>query len=153
MYTLYVIAQIVLFIVPLALGAKYGPMALIGMSGVSVFILVEFMRLRPASPPLTAIFIILAVISATAALSAAGGMSYLVGIAEKTLRSHPSQIPIVGPLVVWLFTVMSGTGNIAFALVPIMYEVSYGAKIRPERILSTRQRCHSSRCWRARWPR
>ena len=137
MYALYVIAQILLFLIPLALGAKYGPMALIGMSGVSVFILIEFMRLRPASPPLTAIFIVLAVISASAAMSAAGGMDYLVGIAEKALRAHPTQIPVVGPLVVWLFTVLSGTGNIAFALIPIMYEVSYAAKIRPERILST----------------
>ena len=83
MYALYVIVQNLLFLIPLALGAKYGPMALIGMSGVSVFILVEFMRLRPASPPLTAIFIVLAVISASAAMSAAGGMDYLVGIAEK----------------------------------------------------------------------
>ncbi|MGV9669758.1 MULTISPECIES: anaerobic C4-dicarboxylate transporter family protein [unclassified Gordonia (in: high G+C Gram-positive bacteria)] len=137
MYSLYVIAQIVLFLVPLAVGAKYGPLALVGMSGVSVFILVEFMRLRPASPPLTAIFVILAVICASAAMSAAGGMEYLVRVAEKALRKHPKQIPVVGPLVVWLFTVMSGTGNITFALIPIMYEVSYSAKIRPERILAT----------------
>lgn len=137
MYTLYVIAQIALFLIPLAVGAKYGPMALVGMSGVSVFILVEFMRLRPASPPLTAIFVILAVICASAAMSAAGGMDYLVRVAEKALRSHPKQIPIAGPVVVWLFTVLSGTGNITFALIPIMYEVSYSAKIRPERILAT----------------
>lgn len=136
-YALYVIAQIALFLIPLVLGAKYGPMALVGMSGVSVFILVEFMRLRPASPPITAIFVILAVITASAAMSAAGGMEYLVRLAEKALRKHPKQIPVVGPLVVWLFTVMSGTGNITFALIPILYEVSYSAKIRPERILAT----------------
>ncbi|MGB3697891.1 MAG: anaerobic C4-dicarboxylate transporter family protein [Gordonia sp. (in: high G+C Gram-positive bacteria)] len=132
-----VVIQILLFLIPLALGAKYGPMALIGMSGVSVFILVEFMRMRPSSPPLSAIFIILAVICATAAMTAAGGMDWLVRLAGKAMRKHPKQIPVIGPLFVWLFTVMSGTGNITFALIPIMYEVSYSAKIRPERILAT----------------
>lgn len=132
-----VTVQILLFLAPLVLGAKYGPMALIGMSGVSVFILVEFMRMKPSSPPLSAIFIILAVVCATAALTAAGGMEWLVRLAGQAMHKHPDRIPIVGPLFVWLFTVMSGTGNITFALIPIMYKVSYSARIRPERILAT----------------
>lgn len=132
-----VIVQILLFLIPLAVGARYGPMALIGASAVSVFIMVEVMRLQPGQAPIAAIFIILSVISATAAMTAAGGMDWLVRLAEKALRKHPRQIPVVGPLLVWLFTVMSGTGNITFALVPILYEVSYGAKIRPERVLAT----------------
>ncbi len=131
------VVEILLFLIPLALGARYGPMALIGMSGVSIFILVEVLRLKPASPPMAAIFIILSVIIATAALTAAGGMEYLVRLAGQAMRRHPRQIPVIGPLFVWLFTVMSGTGNITFALIPIMYDVSYSAKIRPERILAT----------------
>ncbi|MFZ2510184.1 MAG: anaerobic C4-dicarboxylate transporter family protein [Gordonia sp. (in: high G+C Gram-positive bacteria)] len=132
-----VIVEILLFLIPLALGAKYGPMALIGGAAVSVFIMVEVMRLEPGQAPIAAVFIILSVICATAALTAAGGMAWLVRLAEKGLRKHPKQIPVVGPLLVWLFTVMSGTGNITFALVPILYEVSYSAKIRPERVLAT----------------
>ncbi|WOC12701.1 anaerobic C4-dicarboxylate transporter family protein [Gordonia sp. MP11Mi] len=131
------VVEILLFLLPLAIAAKYGPLALIGASGVSVFILVEVLRLQPGSPPVTAIFIILAVIVASAAMSAAGGMEYLVRIAGKAMSKHPKAIPVVGPLIVWLFTVMSGTGNITFALIPIMYRVSYSAKIRPERILAT----------------
>lgn len=134
---LLLIIQILLFLGPLVVGAKYGPMALIGTSGVSVFILVEFMRLQPGSPPLSAIFIILSVICATAAMTAAGGMEFLVRVATKAMRKHPNQIPVVGPLFVWLFTIMSGTGNITFALIPVMYEVSYSSKIRPERVLAT----------------
>lgn len=132
-----VVVQILLFILPLVIGAKYGPMALIGGSAVSIFIMVEVMRMAPGSPPLAAVFIILSVICATAAMTAAGGMEWLVRLAGKAMRKHPKQIPVVGPLFVWLFTVMSGTGNITFALIPIMYEVSYSAKIRPERILAT----------------
>lgn len=131
------IVEILLFLIPLAIAAKYGPLALIGASGVSVFIMVEVLRLQPGSPPVTAIFIILAVIVASAAMSAAGGMDFLVRIAGKAMSKHPKAIPVVGPLIVWLFTVMSGTGNITFALIPIMYRVSYSAKIRPERILAT----------------
>ncbi|GAC56628.1 C4-dicarboxylate transporter [Gordonia hirsuta DSM 44140 = NBRC 16056] len=132
-----VIVQILLFLLPLAVGARYGPMALIGASAVSVFIMVEAMRLEPGQAPIAAIFIVLSVITATAAMTAAGGMEWLVRLAERGLRKHPRQIPVVGPLLVWIFTVMSGTGNITFALVPILYEVSYGAKIRPERVLAT----------------
>lgn len=132
-----VVFQIILFLIPLALGAKYGPMALIGASGVSVFVMVEFMRTRPGTPPTSAVFIILAVISATAAMTAAGGMEHLVRLAAKAMSKHPGSIPVVGPLFVWLFAVLSGTGNIALALIPILYKVSYVAKIRPERVLST----------------
>ncbi|MFC0314903.1 anaerobic C4-dicarboxylate transporter family protein [Gordonia phosphorivorans] len=132
-----VVVQILLFLLPLVVGAKYGPMALIGASGLSVFIMVEVMRLVPGQPPISAIFIVLAVISATAAMTAAGGMAWLVQKAESALRKHPGRIPLVGPLLVWLFAIMSGTGNITFALVPVLYEVSYGAKIRPERVLAT----------------
>ena len=137
MQTVQVIVEILLFLVPLAIGARYGPMALVGMSAVAVFILVEILRLPPASPPLSAIFIILAVIAATAAMTAAGGMDWLVRLAGTAMARHPRQIPVVGPLLVWLFTVLSGTGNITFALIPIMYRVSYSAKIRPERILAS----------------
>lgn len=137
MQVVELIIQILLFLFPLAIAAKYGPMALIGASGVSVFIMVEFMRMQPGSPPITAIFIILAVICASAAMSAAGGMEFLVRIAGKAMAKHPKSIPVVGPVIVWLFTVMSGTGNITFALIPIMYRVSYSAMIRPERILAT----------------
>lgn len=137
MDTVELIIEILLFLLPLVVGAKYGPMALIGTAGLSVFILVEFLRLQPAAPPFGAIFIVLGVICATAAMTSAGGMELLVRRAGAAMRSRPNQIPIIGPLFVWLFTVLSGTGNITFALVPIMYEVSYGAKIRPERILAT----------------
>lgn len=132
-----VVIEILLFLIPLAVGAKYGPLGLIGASAVSVFVMVEVLRLEPGKAPIAAIFIILAVISATAAMTAAGGMDWLVRQAEKGLKKHPKQIPVIGPLLVWLFTVMSGTGNITFALVPILYEVSYSAKIRPERVLAT----------------
>lgn len=122
---------------PLVIGAKYGPMALIGMSGVSVLIMVEVLRLQPASPPYGAIFIVLAVVIASAAMSAAGGMDYVVRKAGDLMQAHPRQVPIIGPLLVWLSSVLSGTGNITFALLPILYDVSYASKVRPERVLAT----------------
>ena len=134
---LKLIFEIILFLIPLVVGAKYGPMALIGTAGLSVFIMVEVLRLQPAAPPFGAIFIVLAVICASAAMAAAGGMEFLIRLAGAAMARHPRQIPVIGPLFVWLFTVLSGTGNITFALIPIMYEVSYSAKIRPERILAT----------------
>ena len=47
---------------------------------------------------------IAAVISAAAAMQAAGGLDYLVSLAEKLLRKHPPQVTVVSPLVTYLFT-------------------------------------------------
>jgi anaerobic C4-dicarboxylate transporter len=48
--------------------------------------------LQPADPPLEVMLIILSVVTAAAALQAAGGMDYLVQVAGKILRSNPKQI-------------------------------------------------------------
>jgi anaerobic C4-dicarboxylate transporter DcuA/anaerobic C4-dicarboxylate transporter DcuB len=42
----------------------------------------------------------------------------------------------VAPLVSFFFTVGAGTGNIFFALLPVIYEVSYANDIRPEKPLA-----------------
>jgi anaerobic C4-dicarboxylate transporter DcuA len=54
--------------------------------------------MQPADPPLEVMLIILSVVTAAAALQAAGGMDYLVNLAGKLLRSRPGQITFLGPL-------------------------------------------------------
>lgn len=78
---------------------------------------------------------IAAVISAAAAMQAAGGLDYLVKIAEKLLRKNPSQVTIVSPLVTYLFTFVAGTGHVAYSVLPVIAEVARETKIRPERPL------------------
>jgi len=80
--------------------------------------------------------IILAVVTAAGTMQLAGGVDYLVSIAEKVIRKFPSQITYIAPLTTFLFCAGAGTGNIYYSLMPVIYEVSYAAGIRPERPLS-----------------
>jgi anaerobic C4-dicarboxylate transporter DcuA len=80
--------------------------------------------------------IVLCVVTAAAALQAAGGLDLMVSIAEKMLSRHPHQITLLAPLIAYLFTFVSGTGHVAYSLLPIIAEVSRKVKERPERPLS-----------------
>jgi len=80
--------------------------------------------------------IIVAVITAAATLQAAGGLDYLVKVAEKILRKNPSMITFLAPVVCYFFTLFSGTGHIAYSLLPIISEIATDSKVRPERPLS-----------------
>ena len=68
-----------------------------------------------------------------AALQAAGGLDYLVGLAAKFLRKHPTHITYYGPLTTWLFCLVAGTAHTSYSLLPIISEIAKNSKIRPER--------------------
>ena len=80
--------------------------------------------------------IIIAVISAAAAMQAAGGIDYMVLIASKALRARPKALNFVAPYVSYLLTILTGTGNTFFSLIPVINELAYANKIRPERALA-----------------
>jgi anaerobic C4-dicarboxylate transporter DcuA len=92
--------------------------------------------MQPSDPPLEVMLIILSVVTAAAALQAAGGMDYLVNIAGQLLRSKPEQITILGPFVTYFFTLFAGTAHISYSILPIIAEVAIQKRIRPERALS-----------------
>jgi anaerobic C4-dicarboxylate transporter DcuA len=92
--------------------------------------------LPPGSPPQIVIGMIIAVITALAAMQAAGGLDYLVGIADRIMRRHPRYITFVAPVVTYLLVFTSGTTHVIYALLPVMAEVSRKAGIRPERPIS-----------------
>lgn len=112
-------------------GAGLGLVAALGLA-----VLVFIFGLPPSSPPGTVVAIVVAVVSAAAALQAAGGMELLVALAEKLLRKKPEWITFVGPLIAYLFTFCSGTGHVAYAILPVIAEVSRKAGVRPERPMS-----------------
>ena len=118
------------------LGVRMGGIGL-GLWGVAgTAVLVFTLGLDPGSPPVAAFFIIIAVITASAAMQAAGGIDFLVSVASRIIRRYPSRITYVAPLVSFVFTLGAGTGNIFFALIPVIYETSYRNGIRPERPLA-----------------
>lgn len=109
-------------------------MGVYGMVGV--FILVFIFGLKPGNLPIDVMLIIVSVITAAAALQAAGGLDYLVGVAAKFLRKHPEHITYYGPLTTWLFCLVAGTAHTSYSLLPIISEIATAQKIRPERPLS-----------------
>ncbi|WP_316572580.1 anaerobic C4-dicarboxylate transporter [Neobacillus sp. YIM B06451] len=127
------------FLVVLAcifIGARLGGVGLGVMGGVGLAILVFGFGLQPTSAPIDVMLMILAVITAAGALQAAGGMEYLVYLAEKALRKNPKQITFIAPIVTYIFTLCAGTGHVAYSVLPVIAEVSRESGIRPERPMS-----------------
>lgn len=133
-----IIVQFIVVLLFVFIGARLGGIA-IGLAGGAGVIVLGLLGLKvdPTSGiPWGVIGVIICVIAAIAAMQAAGGLDYLVHRTEKLLRSRPSAITFMAPLVTYVMTVMSGTGNIAFSTLPVIAEVSKEAKIRPSRPLS-----------------
>lgn len=129
------ILQLLFVLAAIIVGARLGGIGLGVMGGVGMAILVFVFGLEPTSPPIDVMLMIAAVISAAAAMQAAGGLDYLVRLAEKLLRKNPSQVTIVSPLVTYAFTFLAGTGHVAYSVLPVIAEVARETKIRPERPL------------------
>lgn len=115
------------------IGARISGVGLGVMGGVGLAIFVYIFGIQPASPPVDVIFMILAVVTAAATLQAAGGMDFLVYLAEKALRRNPDKISFMAPIVTYLFTFCAGTGHVAYAVLPVIAEVAKESNIRPER--------------------
>ena len=136
METLLIILQLLVVMAMIFIGAKVGSIGL-GIYGmVGVFILVFCFGLEPGVVPVDVMLIIVSVITASAALQAAGGLDYMVQIAAKILRRNPSRITFYAPFVTWLFCFLAGTAHTCYALLPIISEIAYKEKVRPERPLS-----------------
>jgi anaerobic C4-dicarboxylate transporter DcuB len=118
------------------LGVRSGGIGLGLWGGVGMLVLVFGFGLDPGEPPTSAILIIIAVISAAAAMQAAGGIDYMVQIASQALRARPKALNFVAPYVSYLLTILTGTSNTFFSIIPVINEVAYANKIRPERVLA-----------------
>ena len=129
-------AELVIVLLAIYLGARLGGIGIGFAGGLGVLVLTLVFQINPGSIPFDVIEIIMAVIAAIAAMQVAGGMDYLVSLAERMLRRHPKYITFLAPLVTWLMTVLAGTGHTAFSTLPVITEVAKEQGIRPSRPLS-----------------
>ena len=127
--------QLLFVLVAIIIGARIGGIGLGVMGGVGLAILTFVFGLQPTAPPIDVMLMIAAVISAASCMQAAGGLDYMVKIAEKLLRRNPAQVTILAPLVTYFFTIVAGTGHVAYSVLPVIAEVATETKIRPERPL------------------
>jgi anaerobic C4-dicarboxylate transporter DcuB len=125
--------QFFLVLGAILLGIRRGGVALGLIGGLGVAVLVFLFRAAPSEPPIAVMLIILAVVTASATLQVAGGLDYLVQIAERLLRAHPKYVTLLAPLCTFFLTVCVGTGHAVYALLPVISDVAIRTKTRPER--------------------
>ncbi len=131
-----VLVQLAVLLTFIFIGARMSGIGLGVMGMIGLLILMFGFGLQPADPPLEVMLIILSVVTAAAALQAAGGMDYLVQVAGKILRKNPKQITFLGPLITYAFVLFAGTAHISYSIMPIIAEVAIKNRIRPERAMS-----------------
>jgi anaerobic C4-dicarboxylate transporter DcuA len=117
----------------LAMGARMGGVGLGLWGAVGLLVLVVGFDVAPANIPGEVLLIVLTVIMAASAMEVAGGINFLVRVAERIIRKNPKHITIIAPLVTYGFTFAAGTGHIVYPLLPVIYEVAHENGIRPER--------------------
>jgi anaerobic C4-dicarboxylate transporter DcuB len=125
--------QFALVLGAILLGIRKGGVALGLIGGLGVFVLSFLFRGAPSEPPIAVMLIILAVVTTSATLQVAGGLDYLVQLAEKLLRANPRYVTILAPLCTFALTMMVGTGHAVYALLPVIADVALKTKVRPER--------------------
>lgn len=130
-----VAVQFVIVLVFIFIGARIGGIG-IGFAGGAGVIFLALLGVSPGAMPLDVISIIMAVIAAIAAMQVAGGMDYLVQLADKILRKNPRHLTFLAPVITYLMTIMAGTGHTAFSMMPVITEVAKENNIRPSRPLS-----------------
>ncbi|WP_314916965.1 anaerobic C4-dicarboxylate transporter [Capnocytophaga gingivalis] len=117
----------------LYIGSRYGGIGLGVISGIGLVIEVFVFRMPPASAPIEVMLIILAVVTCASILEAAGGLKFMLQVAEKILRKNPKQITFLGPIATYTLTLMLGTGHAVYSIMPIIGDIALKNKIRPER--------------------
>ncbi len=125
------ILQLVVLLGAIFVGVRLGGIGIGYAGGAGVLILGLCLGMKPGNIPWDVILIIASVISAISAMQLAGGLDYLVQIAERVLRANPKHINYLAPIVTYVLTIFAGTGHTAFSMIPVIVEVAKEQKIRP----------------------
>lgn len=130
-----IVLHLAVVLAAIVLGARLGGIAIGYAGGLGVLALAA-LGVTPGAMPLDVVSIIMAVIAAIAAMQVAGGMAWLVDLADRLLRRNPRHLTFLAPTVTYLMTIMAGTGHTAFSTLPVITEVAKENDIRPARPLS-----------------
>ena len=141
--SIMVILQIVVLLGAIFIGVRLGGIGIGYAGGAGVLVLGLCLGMKPGNIPWDVILIIASVIAAISAMQLAGGLQYLVYIAEKILYKNPKYINYLAPIVTYVLTIFAGTGHTAFSMIPVIVEVAKGENIRPSVPLSIAGGCFS----------
>ena len=130
------VLEAIVVLAAILMGTRAGGVGVGVWGGLGVAILVFVFQEAPGEPPISAMLIILAVVTSASLMQAAGGIDWMVKVAAGIISKHPKQITLLAPLTAFAFSVGAGTSNILYPLLPVIYDVSYKNHIRPSRPLS-----------------
>ncbi|MDP0027057.1 anaerobic C4-dicarboxylate transporter [Glaesserella parasuis] len=125
--------EFLLLLAFLYVGSRFGGIGLGVVSGIGLVVEVFILRMPPGKAPVDVMLIILAVVTCASILEAAGGLKYMLQIAERILRKNPKRVTLLGPIVTYIMTFMLGTGHSVYSVMPIIADIALKNKIRPER--------------------
>ena len=130
---LTLIAEFLLLLGFLYAGSRFGGIGLGVVSGIGLMFEVLVLRMPPGKAPVDVMLVILAVVTCASVLEAAGGLKYMLQVAERILRKNPKRVTILGPIVTSTMTIMLGTGHAVYSIMPIIGDIALKNGIRPER--------------------
>ncbi|MTK30007.1 C4-dicarboxylate ABC transporter, partial [Nocardia seriolae] len=84
--------ELAVVLAAILIGSSVGGIGLGVWGAVGVFALAAVFRVAPTSPPVDVLLIILSVVVAAATMEAAGGVDFMVRIAERMIRRNPKRI-------------------------------------------------------------
>ncbi|MCU1107380.1 anaerobic C4-dicarboxylate transporter [Glaesserella parasuis] len=125
--------EFLLLLAFLYVGSRFGGIGLGVVSGIGLAVEVFILRMPPGKAPVDVMLIILAVVTCASILEAAGGLKYMLQIAERILRKNPKRVTLLGPIVTYIMTFMLGTGHSVYSVMPIIADIALKNEIRPER--------------------
>lgn len=128
--------QLIVLLAAIFIGIRLGGIAIGYAGGLGVVVLGLVLGMKPGNIPWDVILIIAAAIAAISAMQEAGGLDYLVRLTEKFLRANPKFINYLSPACGWLLTILAGTGNAVFSLMPVVIDVAKSQNIKPSVPLS-----------------
>lgn len=128
--------ELLVLFASIIVGSRIGGIGLGTVAALGLLVLVFVFGLRPTQPPVVVIGLIISVVSAAATMQAAGGLDYLVGLADRMLRARPRLITLLAPMVCYAFTLFAGSAHIVYAFLPVIAEMARKEGVRPERPIS-----------------
>src|SRR5262249_60750822 len=95
--TVAIVLEFVVVLAAIWMGARSSGVGLGLWGAVGLLVLMVGFGVNPTSPPIDVMLIILAVIMAASVMDAAGGIGFLVPIAERGTRANPQDVPSLAP--------------------------------------------------------
>src|SRR5262245_38039019 len=130
------VLEAVVLVAAIVMGTRAGGVGVGLWGGLGTFVLIFIFGEAPGEAPVAALGIIRAVVTTAALMQAAGGVDWMVAMAARVIERHPKRITLIAPLTAFLFSIGSGTSNIIYPLLPVIYDISYKNGIRPARPLT-----------------